>query len=46
MVTEEHASLIEESGADQAKIRSALSCEAETGICANCYGRDLAEAPM
>ena len=42
MVTEEHASAIEESGADQAKIRSALSCEAETGICANCYGRDLA----
>jgi DNA-directed RNA polymerase subunit beta' len=42
MVTEEHASSIEESGADQAKIRSALSCEAETGICANCYGRDLA----
>ena len=42
MVTEEHANSIEESGADQAKIRSALSCEAETGICANCYGRDLA----
>ena len=42
MVTEEHASAIEESGADQAKIRSALSCEADTGICANCYGRDLA----
>ena len=42
MVTEEHASSIEESGTDQAKIRSALSCEAETGICANCYGRDLA----
>ena len=42
MVTEEHAASIEESGADQAKIRSALSCEAVTGICANCYGRDLA----
>ena len=42
MVTEEHASSIEVSGADQAKIRSALSCEADTGICAICYGRDLA----
>ncbi len=42
MVTEEHAIAIEESGADQAKIRSALSCQADTGICANCYGRDLA----
>ena len=42
MVTEEHANSIEESGADQAKIRSALFCQADTGICANCYGRDLA----
>jgi len=42
MVTEEHAAAIEASGADQALIRSALSCEAETGICGNCYGRDLA----
>ena len=45
MVTEEHVSAIEDSGADQAKIRSALSCEADTGICANCYGRDLAGGP-
>ncbi|MEK9760485.1 MAG: DNA-directed RNA polymerase subunit beta', partial [Candidatus Puniceispirillum sp.] len=42
MVTEEHADAIAESGVDQAKIRSALLCEAERGICANCYGRDLA----
>ncbi len=42
MVTEEHAVKIEASGADQAKIRSALCCEADTGICGNCYGRDLA----
>ncbi|MGB1864182.1 MAG: DNA-directed RNA polymerase subunit beta', partial [Candidatus Puniceispirillum sp.] len=26
----------------QAVIRSALLCEADSGICANCYGRDLA----
>ena len=42
MVTEEHFDKIETSGADQALIRSALLCEADTGICANCYGRDLA----
>ncbi len=42
MVTEEHADRIENAGVDQALIRSALLCEAETGICAKCYGRDLA----
>ncbi len=33
---------IDSTGIDQVKIRSALTCEAETGICAACYGRDLA----
>ena len=42
MVTEEHADRIEITGPDQALIRSALLCEAETGICGKCYGRDLA----
>ena len=42
MVTEEHAEAIKSSGVDQALIRSALLCEAEKGICAACYGRDLA----
>jgi DNA-directed RNA polymerase subunit beta' len=42
MVTEEHADAIGSSGVDQALIRSALLCEAEKGICGNCYGRDLA----
>jgi DNA-directed RNA polymerase subunit beta' len=38
----EHAEVIGSSGVDQALIRSALLCEAEKGICGNCYGRDLA----
>ena len=42
MVTEEHAEAIETTAVDQALIRSALLCEAETGICGKCYGRDLA----
>jgi DNA-directed RNA polymerase subunit beta' len=42
MVTEEHADRIANAGVDQALIRSALLCEAETGICGKCYGRDLA----
>ncbi|PZU15570.1 MAG: DNA-directed RNA polymerase subunit beta' [Citromicrobium sp.] len=33
---------IEEAEVQQAKIRSPLVCEAEQGVCATCYGRDLA----
>ena len=29
-------------GFEQIKVRSVLSCEAEFGVCAKCYGRDLA----
>ena len=42
MVTEEHLDEIDDSGADQARIRSVLTCESQVGVCANCYGRDLA----
>jgi DNA-directed RNA polymerase subunit beta' len=34
--------LIEETGAQAARIRSPLVCQAEQGVCAKCYGRDLA----
>jgi len=33
---------IEESGIDELYVRSPLTCETKNGICANCYGRDLA----
>ena len=33
---------IEASGAQSVKVRSVLTCEAELGTCAFCYGRDLA----
>ncbi|HOB13373.1 MAG TPA: DNA-directed RNA polymerase subunit beta', partial [Novosphingobium sp.] len=33
---------IEEAEVQSAKIRSPLVCEAEQGVCATCYGRDLA----
>ena len=42
MVTEELAAKIEEAGVDRVRIRSVLTCEAEHGVCATCYGRDLA----
>jgi DNA-directed RNA polymerase subunit beta' len=33
---------IERAGIDMVKIRSVLTCEARTGVCGKCYGRDLA----
>jgi len=34
--------LLEELGIDQVMVRSAITCETRYGICAACYGRDLA----
>ena len=34
--------VIETAGVDSIKVRSALKCHTEDGICAKCYGRDLA----
>ena len=42
MVDELMADRIEDCGLQSARIRSPLTCEAEEGVCANCYGRDLA----
>lgn len=41
-VDEDIAVEIDESGAQNLRVRSALTCETVTGICATCYGRDLA----
>ena len=32
----------EEVGIDQVRVRSPISCESRLGVCAQCYGRDLA----
>jgi DNA-directed RNA polymerase subunit beta' len=42
MVNEELAEKIEMAEVESVRIRSVLTCEAEEGVCANCYGRDLA----
>jgi DNA-directed RNA polymerase subunit beta' len=39
---EETAAALEKIGLEQLKIRSALTCESKRGICAKCYGRNLA----
>ncbi|MGN0919702.1 MAG: DNA-directed RNA polymerase subunit beta' [Alphaproteobacteria bacterium] len=42
LVDEQDVAKIDALGIDSVKIRSVLTCEAEDGICAACYGRDLA----
>ena len=41
-IDEEKAELIEKLGIDEVAVRSVLYCEAEYGVCAKCYGRNLA----
>ncbi|MBL8704465.1 MAG: DNA-directed RNA polymerase subunit beta', partial [Rhodospirillales bacterium] len=42
MICEDEVEAIERAGIDQVKIRSVLTCETKVGVCARCYGRDLA----
>jgi len=42
MVEEKDVDVIEEAGIQTVKIRSALTCELQSGVCGVCYGRDLA----
>ena len=42
MVSEEHLVPINNANLDSVKVRSVLTCESEFGVCAKCYGRDLA----
>jgi DNA-directed RNA polymerase subunit beta' len=37
---------IEEAGLEKVKIRSVLTCQSKRGICAKCYGRDLARGHL
>ncbi len=41
-IGEEAAQAIEQAGIDKLTIRSVLTCRAKRGVCAKCYGRDLA----
>ena len=42
LIDEADVEKVEKAGVEQAKIRSVLTCECENGVCAACYGRDLA----
>ncbi len=45
-ITESIAQKIEESPIEQVEIRSVLTCESKKGVCAKCYGRNLANNRM
>ena len=42
LIDEADVEKVENAGVEQVKIRSVLTCESEHGVCAACYGRDLA----
>ncbi|AXC49351.1 DNA-directed RNA polymerase subunit beta' [Paracoccus suum] len=46
LIDERRADAIEQAGVQQVRIRSALTCESEDGVCAYCYGRDLARGTL
>ena len=45
-ITESIAREIEDSGIESIEIRSVLTCESKKGVCAKCYGRNLASGRM
>lgn len=45
-ITEEVAANIDQSPIEQVEIRSVLTCESKKGVCAKCYGRNLATGRM
>jgi len=42
IIEEKHMPLIDNANLLEIKIRSVLTCETKNGVCAKCYGRDLA----
>ena len=45
-ITEELARKVVDAGIDSVRIRSVLTCQSKYGICALCYGRDLARGEL
>jgi len=45
-IDETLADRIEDTGIDKVKIRSVLTCKSKQGVCALCYGRDLARGRL
>ena len=46
LITEDLADLIDSLGIDEVKVRTPITCQSHYGLCAKCYGRDLARGTM
>ena len=46
LLTEEMVDMIDNSGADEVKVRTPITCKTRYGLCAHCYGRDLARGKL
>ncbi|WP_397543818.1 DNA-directed RNA polymerase subunit beta' [Roseovarius salis] len=46
LIDERMSDAIEDAAVQSARIRSPLTCDSEDGVCAMCYGRDLARGTM
>lgn len=46
LIDEDIAKKIAETSIDEVEIRSVLTCESPRGVCAKCYGRDLARGTL
>ena len=46
LISEEVALALDDAGINSLTIRSALTCQAERGVCSQCYGRDLARGHL
>jgi len=46
LLNEQWVNDLEEAGVDQIVVRSAITCESTYGVCAMCYGRDLARGDL
>ena len=46
LLTEQHVDLIDNSGIDEVKVRTPITCKTRHGLCAKCYGRDLARGKL
>ncbi len=46
MITEERMEALQEAGITKLRVRSPMTCQMRYGICAKCYGRDLARGEL
>ena len=46
LIDEDHLKIIENHNIDNVYVRSVITCEAKYGLCAMCYGRDLARGRL